>query len=781
MKEQTPYTDSFKLMDEFNLRTILDVLFTKWHWFALSVFLCVGGAYVYIRTVPVVYKREAIVQLKSTVKTEEAFNEKQMFDDSKTNTNIDGEAVVFKSRLLIGDVIGRLRLEIGYAADDGLKMKEMYTDMPVRINFPDSTFSEPALFSIIPQSDRRYKIQGLDDDPDGVMEYNFGAEVITPIGKMVVNHTSFFNTEWLNVPVYITCYEHESLVSSLLANLEVERSVKDANLLTLTYLDTEPERADAILNTLVRAYVDESMKDKNQIMQSTALFIDERLQLINEELGNVESDIEEYRKQNRSADFGIEAKVALENRSRYERDVIDLTGQKDLIELVQQYLHDPLKTESLLPANTGILSGGLEALFSRYNAAIQEREKLRESGGDESPAVKSVTKEIASLRQVISQSLKNAKGEIDMKLDYAGRMRLLETGRISNIPTQQRYVLSVERQQKIKEELFLYLLNKREENALSSATAESNLHIVDPAYGAGTAGANSLVILFGALLAGLFMPGMFFYLGPMLDVTVRGRKDLEDNLSIPFLGEIPHNRKKEKMVVNKQKRDGVSEAFRIVRTNMDFILDKQKQSQVLMSTSFNPYSGKSFISYNLAASLALTGKRTILLEMDIRKGSEKDKDGNVLQGITHYLSGRVTDVDDLIRPYAGFEALDVITSGPIPPNPSELLLGQVLEELIGVLRERYEYIIIDTVPYGMVADAQIISRVADMCIYVIREGLMDRRRLPDVEDLYTNGKLPHMSVLLNDVRYKHAGYGYGYGYYGYGYGKSYYGYGKDVK
>lgn len=779
MKEQNPYTDSFKLMDEFNLRTIIDVVLTKWHWFVLSVFLCVGGAYIYTKVVPVVYKREAIVQLKNKVKAEEAFNEKQMFDDS--NNNVDGEALIFKSRLLMGEVIRRLELEIEYTANDGLKKKEMYMDMPVRINFPDSTFSKPAFFSIIPQSESRYKIKGLGDDPDGVMEYNFGAEVITPIGKMVVNRTSSFNTEWLNVPVLITCHAYESLVSSLLGKLKVERSAKDTNLLTLTYLDTEEERADDILNTLVRVYVDESMKDKNQIIQSTALFIDERLTLINEELGNVESDIEDYRKQNKSADFGIEAKVALENRSRYDRDVIDLTGQKDLIELIQQYLHDPLKNESLLPANTGILSRGQEELFSRYNSVILERDQLRESGGDESPMVKSLTNKINSLRRVISLSLKNAKGEIDMKLDYAGRMRLLETGRISNIPTQQRYVLSVERQQKIKEELFLYLLNKREENALSSATAESNLHIVDPAYGAGTAGTASWVILFGALLAGLFIPGLFFYLGPMLDVTVRGRKDLEDNLSIPFLGEVPHNRKKEAMVVSRQKRDGVSEAFRIVRTNIDFILDKQKKSQVLMLTSFNPFSGKSFVSYNLAASLVLAGKRTVLLEMDIRKGSKKDKDGNILPGITHYLSGRVNSLDDLIRPYVGYEELDFISSGPIPPNPSELLLGEALDELIGQLRERYEYIIIDTVPYGMVADAQIISRVVDMCIYVIREGMMDRRRLPDIEDLYTGGKLPNMAVLLNDVRYKHAGYGYGYGYYGYGYGKGYYGYGNDIK
>lgn len=774
MKEQNPYTDGFNLVDEFNLRTILDVLLTKWHWFALSVLLCVGGAYIYIKTVPVVYKREAIVQLKTKVKSEEAFNEKQIFDDS--NNNIDGEILVFKSRLLMGKVIRRLGLDIGYSVDDGLKVRDMYTDMPLKVSFADSTFIKPASFSIIPLTDSRFRIKGLDDDPDGVMEYSFGTQIETPIGRIVVNRTSYMNEEWLNVPVLITCSNQESLISSLLGKLEVERSVKEANLLTLTYLDTEPERADAILNTLVSVYVDESMKDKNQVIRTTSVFIDERLKLINEELGNVESNIEDYRKQNQSADFNWEAKISLENRSRYNQQVTELKNQIELVELVQQYLHDPLKNESILPANTGVLSRGLEGMISDYNIAIQEREKLKENGGDKSPAVRSLTNEITSLRRAISQSLRNAKDELSMKLEYARRMQFMEAGRINSIPTQQRYVLSVERQQKIKEELFLYLLNKREENALTSATSESNLHIVDPAYGAGVAGANSLVILFGALLAGLFIPGLYFYLQPLLDVTVRGRKDIEDNLSIPFLGEIPHNRKKEELVVGKQKRDGVSEAFRIVRANMDFMLNKQKNCQVLMLTSSNPASGKSFASLNLAASLALTGKRTVLLEMDIRKGSKKGKDGAVLPGMTHFLSGKITDLSQLIHPCPGLDELDLMTSGPLPPNPAELLLGQALDDLIGQLRERYDYIVIDTVPFGMVADAQIISRVIDLCIYVIREGLMDRRRLSDVESLYTDGKLPHLSVLLNDAKYKHAGYGYGYGYYGYGYGKSYYGY-----
>lgn len=225
------------------------------------------------------------------------------------------------------------------------------------------------------------------------------------------------------------------------------------------------------------------------------------------------------------------------------------------------------------------------------------------------------------------------------------------------------------------------------------------------------------------------------------------------------------------MASGKPSRDSVSEAFRIVRTNMDFMLKKVNGAQVVMLTSANPGAGKSFISLNLAVSLAQTGKRVILLEMDIRKGSEKDPNGHVLPGITNFLSGREDEADRLIRPYKEVGRLDVMTSGPIPPNPSELLLTSCLDQLVDGLRGRYDYILIDTVPYGLVADAQIISRVADLCIYVIREGMMDRRQLPDVECLYTEGKLPNMAVLLNDVRIKHAGYGYGYGYgyYGYGY------------
>ena len=465
MSKEKPYVEEWHLKSEFNLRTVVDVLIARWHWFALSIFLCLGLAFVYVRTVPVVYKREAIVQLKNKVKTEEAFNEKQMFDDS--NNNVDGEILIFKSRLLMGQVIGRLGLEIEYTVDDGLKNKTLYSDSPVTVHFPDSTFTHPAVFSIIPLEGDNYRIEGLEDDPEGVITYTFGNPQDSPVGRMVVHRTPSYNEKWKDIPVQVICAGKESLISSCLGKLEAERSVKDANLLTLTYQDTNPERGDDILNTLIQVYVDESMRDKNMVIRNTAVFIDERLQLINQELGDVEGHIEEYRKQNKSADLGQEARIYLDNRNRYDREVTELTNQVELIGLIQLYLHDPLKEERLLPVNTGIANIGIEGMIEKYNNTLLERNKLKVNAGDNSPAVKERSTELSSLRRTIGESLRNTKEAIHTKLDFSRRMQTLEISKISSIPTQEKYVLSVERQQKIKEELFLYLLNKREENIIS--------------------------------------------------------------------------------------------------------------------------------------------------------------------------------------------------------------------------------------------------------------------------------------------------------------------------
>ena len=772
MSGEKPYTEKLLGNSEFNIRTILDVLLSRWYWFALSVLVCLGLAYVYLQTVETMYKREAVVLLKEEAKTEDAFMEKQLFN---RGSNVNNEILIFKSRTLMEEVVRRLSLNIRYSVEQGLKKELLYTNSPVWVELPDSLKDKSPGFSVTPVGEDTFKLAGLSDNPEEETMVRFGKAVETPAGSLVINKTTAFSDRWFNIPVLVDCASRQATVASCLENLEVERAEKEASLLALKYQDLNPDRADAILNTLITVYNDEAMRDKSLVIQNTALFIDERLALINAELGEVDSEIESFKKKNRLTDITSEAGLYLNDHSRYEQEEIQLLNQIELAKMIQDYMRDPIKGGQLLPTNSGIMDTGVEGMIDEYNRTLLIYNKLKKGSSDHSPVVEDFGVNLDALRNTIVLVLGNLQKALNLKLADARRQQEVAGFRISKVPTQEKYMLTVERQQKIKEELYLYLLNKREENALSMATAESNLRVVDPAYGTGTAGANGMVIWLGALLGGLAIPGLVFYLQPLLDATVRGRKDIEDNLTIPFLGEIPFYGKN-KQAVLKNGRDGISEAFRIIRANLDFVLDDKTQSKVVMFTSANPGVGKSFVSMNLAASLAWVGKRVILLEMDIRKGSEKDEEGNVLPGITNYLSGKITDLSALIRPCKNNREQDVITSGPIPPNPAELLHGARLEELVARLKESYEYILIDTVPYGMVVDAREISRVSDLNIYVIREGRMDRRQLPDVERLYTERKLPDMAVLLNGVRNKHAGYGYGYGYYGYGYGKSYYGY-----
>lgn len=770
MKEQTPYTEKLDVSGEFNIRTILDVLFSKWYWFVISVLFCMVGAYVYLQTVPTVYKRQAVVLLKKQSNTEDAFIEKQLFNQ---NYDVNNEIQVFKSRSLMVEVVRRLSLNREYSLKQGLRKKILYKESPIWVEFPDSTLSLPVSFTIIPISADTYQLTDLPNYEDRVTEEQFGQVVQTPVGKIIVNQSMAFDETYQGIPIQITCITEEAAIASCLGRLDVELAEREATLIALKYQDTEPDRADTILNTLIDVYNDEAIRDKNLIIRNTGMFIDERLAIINCELGGVDSDIENFKKRNQLVDLNSEAGLFVSDRSRYEQEEIELVGQKELTRLIQEYLRDPMKEGNLLPANSGIMDTGVEDLIAEYNALLLVKNKLKDRGSH-SPVVQEKEADLKALRVTILKVLDNLQHAISRKLsDVRNRLSQVDN-RIATVPTQEKYVLTVERQQKIKEELYLYLLNKREENALSIATTNSNIRVIDRAYGTGVAGTNKVVILLVAFLMGLAIPSLIFYLQPMLDVTVRGRKDITENLTIPFLGEIPYrHRKKQGTDTARHGHDGVSEAFRIVRTNIDFMLNKDKGAQVIMLTSSNPGAGKSFISLNLAISLSQTGKRVILLEMDIRKGSVREPGESVLPGITNYLAGRTEDLDQLIHPYKNNNDFDVITSGPIPPNPSELLLTSRLDLLVNSLKDYYDYILIDTVPYGLVADAQIISRVADLCIYVIREGFMDRRQLSEVEILYTSGKLSGMSVLLNGVRNKHAGYGYGYGYYGYGY----YGYG----
>ncbi|MCD8135666.1 MAG: Wzz/FepE/Etk N-terminal domain-containing protein [Parabacteroides gordonii] len=323
MSEEKPYTEKLLSNSEFNIRTILDVLLSRWYWFVLSVMVCLGLAYIYLQTVETMYKREAIVLLKEEAKTEDAFIEKQLFNRS---SNVNNEILIFKSRTLMEEVVRRLSLSVRYSVEQGLKREALYTDSPVWVELADSLKDKSLNFSIIPVGEDTFRLIGLPDKPEEEIMAQFGKAIETPAGAIIINKTAAFSSRWLNIPVLVDCASRQTTVAACLGNLEVERAEKEASLLSLKYQDLNPDRADAILNTLIAVYNDKAMRDKNQVIQHTALFIDDRLALINAELGEVGSDIESFKKKNRLTNITSEAGIYLSNHSRFEQEEIELTN-----------------------------------------------------------------------------------------------------------------------------------------------------------------------------------------------------------------------------------------------------------------------------------------------------------------------------------------------------------------------------------------------------------------------------------------------------------------------
>ena len=443
---------------------------------------------------------------------------------------------------------------------------------------------------------------------------------------------------------------------------------------------------------------------------------------------------------------------------------------------IKDYLLDPTHTNDLIPAAVAVSDPATNANIANYNETLIRRDKLLANSSTSNPMIQEIDSQLSAIRRSIIASIDNQIATLNIQLDNIRTQQNRAASRVSAIPRQEKQIQSITRQQKIKEELYLYLLNKREENEIALNVVEGNARIIDPAYGSGAPVAPLVsTILLTALLLGLAIPLGILYVIEILNTTIRGRKDLEEHLSVPFLGEVPlfKGNMDRGIVVRDHSTDAVSEAMRIIRSNMTFMKAKSERLQTIMITSSNPHAGKTFISSNLAMSLALTNKRVLIIDFDLRRRTLSKEFGqrHNRKGLSSYLAGTFTELNDIIFNSNMNANLDIIYAGPQPPNPAEMLMSEKLDKMIEVLKTRYDYVIFDAVPSMMIADAQIINRLADLTIYVVREGLLDRRQLPDIERLYTSGKFSNMSIILNGSS-SNNGYGYrhGYGYqYGYGY------------
>lgn len=766
-----------------NLVDLLAYFASKWKWFLLSVLVCGGIAWYHYARSPLVYFRSATVIIKDP-SNKTSTTGLDRFDNIINKVNVANEILQFRSKKLMREVLQRLHADISYKLEDGLRSNELYNQSPVLLSFPDALPEQHFAFTVTLKDKKSLVLSdftGIDVKSDFTVEM-YDTVTLSRGMRVVATPTNYYNDSWTGTPIRVAKLPMESMVNYYKSALGIQQEEEESSILTLALKDGSAARAEDILNTLINVYNEEAIKDKNQVAVNTADFINDRLIIIENELGGVESELETFKQRNQIVDIASSAGMYMSESQKYNTDALELETQLRLANFIKDYLTDPAKETDLIPSNTGIGDMNIESQISLYNTAKLKRDHLIDDSSANNPVVLELNNSLRAMKQNIIRAVDNMIVSLNVQRSDAQSREMRAQNRITSIPTKERKMLSIERQQKVKEALYLFLLNKREENALSQAMADNNARVIDGAEGSNSPiSPNRNRILLLGLLVGLAIPSLACLGILFLDTRVHSRKDFEDIVSVPYLGEIPQDKEAGKLneqespfLLAKEQRDStVSEAFRILRTNMAFMARKDLPQQVIIFTSLNEGAGKTFISKNLGMSLVLAKKKVILIDMDIRRGTLSRQLHLHKTGLTNYLADATLSAEDIIQHQDGF---DIIAAGAIAPNPAELLMDERLDNLVTELRRRYDYIVVDSVPVGIIADATISNRIADLTIFVARAGRLDRRQLPEIEQLYKENKLHNMALVLNGADL-HRRYGY-YGYYGYSYK---YGYGKKKK
>ena len=771
------------------VRELFSLCLGKWHWFVMSLLIILGLAEAYLLTTPPMFTRYASLLIKEDGKGNKNLSSELKSDVElglfTSNTNVSNELISLQSPDLIMDVVSRLGIDVDYKTDGTFHKETLYgQNLPFRVKFHDLAYNDRCKFTAIVLDAGRLLLSDfiLNDTEYNDTTYiaHRGRELRTPLGRITISAPDNSQSLTEGSHIYVSRNALMSAVSSCKSRMEVKLNDEKSTIVDITYKDVNSQRADDFLRMLISAYNENWVKDKNRIAVSTSEFINERLNVIEQELGHVDSDISSYKSANLVPNVETASDMYMNTANQASIQITDLNNQLYMARYVREHVRTKNSKDQLLPANSGINSPAIEQQISDYNEKMLQRNSLVQYSSDKNPLVVDLDKKLAEMRDAIVSSIDNQVNTLNTQISGLRSIQGASTSRIASNPSQAKYLLSVERQQKVKEALYLFLLQKREENELSQAFTAYNTRIVtSPTASTSSSDLLRRNILLLAVVLGLFFPMLTVFLKETLNTKVRGKRDIRQ-LSVPFIGEIPlykqkRKRKKSnedyKILVKPRSRNLINEAFRVVRTNMEFMAGTDK-NRVIMVTSANPGSGKTFLTMNIATSYAIKEKRVIAVDLDMRRASLSEYVGKPQTGIADYLGGRIEDWHQITVAVEEHDHISLIPVGTIPPNPVELLFSERLQQLLGELRQEFDMVFLDCPPVDIVADASVISRWADLTVFVIRTGLMDRDLLPVVEGFYREKRFTNMSILLNgtpmDVtRYGSHRYGYGYGY-GYG-------------
>lgn len=783
-----------KQADDFiRIQDLFYLCLGKWYWFVISLAVTIGVAIIYLLTTPPVYTRSASLLIKEDSKGNSISDAAGVLSDIdlfQTSTNVNNEMQSLQSPAVMLDVVKRLHLDISYYTDGGFYKKVLYGQArPYIVSFNNLRDNESIAFTINPTKNGQVKLSDFShdgEDIDGEVTSMLNDTVDTPVGKLVIKSMNDSISD--EDPVYVSRIGYQDATENYASNLSVFLNDEKSTVINLSFKDVCIQRAEDVLNTVIAIYNENWIKDKNQIAVSTSQFINERLGVIEQELGNVDENISSYKSEHLLPDVQAAASMYMAQSSETNTQILALNTQLSMARYIRNYLTNATSKNQLLPANSGIESPGIEQQIANYNTAQLRRNDLVANSSEKNPLVIDMDQSLENMRHAIITSIDNHITTLNTQLRSLQQSEQQTTARIAANPTQGKYLLSVERQQKVKEALYLFLLQKREENELSQAFTAYNTRVITPPSGSmiPTAPVKRNIALVSFVL-GILIPVVIIFIRENMNTKVRGRKDLE-SLSLPFIGEIPlaaSGKKKDEttksIVITQGNRDIINEAFRVLRTNLEFMLDAKTEGKasVTLFTSFNPGSGKTFLTMNTAATFALKSKRVLVIDGDLRHGSASAYLGLHYKGLSDYLGKRENKLNDLIQENPDCPGFFLLPAGTIPPNPTELLAEPLFKETIEQLRGHYDYIFIDCPPIDIVADTQIIEKLAARTIFVVRAGLLERDMLPELQRMYDEKRFKNMALLLNGTEGGGNRYGYRYGYkYGYKYGyssKSYYG------
>lgn len=781
--------------DEIDLIQLLMKCLSHWQWFLVSILLFMTAGVIYILATPKTYVRNASVMITDDKEgtNKGAINALSDIGLFQSTSNVNNEMLAFKSPSIIGEVIQELGLETDYTVRKGLRNVTLYGDsLPLKISFVGMPLSAQASMKLHIQGNGKVDISDMTLNGEKCqkadMTVNIGDTVNTEAGKIVINPGPNY-VAGLGKTINIRRYSLPEAIEIYNRRLTENLAEEKASVIDFSFKDVNIGRADAFLNALIDIYNTKWVDDKAKQALKTSEFIGERLKVIESELGNFDSDIAHYKGENLVPDVEAASTMYMAKSNENTTRQLEVSTQIAISKYLLDHIKSPSTQGQLLPANTGIDNRGIEAQIQEYNTLQLERDKLANTSGKNNPIMQDYDKSLQSMRNALIQSLVNQERTLDTQLNSLIRDDRATNRKIASSPTQAKYLLSVERQQKVMEALYLFLLQKREENELSLAFTPFNTRVITPPMGSNRPVApKSMTVILCCLLAGLIVPAAIIFITDSLDNRLRNRMDLEKVVT-PLLGEIPDatarksqshllplkkrlNWKSSRsdtappLLVREHGRSIINEAFRMLRSNLEF-MTHNGQKRVIMLTSFNPGSGKSFITLNLGAALALKqkGRRVLIIDLDMRHASMSHELSAHTFGIADYLSEGIDDCDRYIQP-TECNGLYILPVGTIPPNPSELLYSDRLKNLIARYRQEYEYVFLDCPPAEIVADASIVSPLSDLTLFVIRAGLLDRRMIPEIDRLNNSRRYNNLMLILNGTLPSSTTYGrHGYGSY----------------